>query len=293
MTTKVLITGGAGYLGSVLLRFLSREEQYDITVVDNFTWGYNCPLVFNSYPKIHFLNKNLNALFDFTPYDLIINLVAIPGEALCLENPAKAWVVNHSLPVAIMEQLKPHQYMIHISSTAVYGDRKGKLVDRNTKIDFKGLGIYAGSKAKADLALRWHPRVTILRLGTLFGPSLIMRPNILIHDMMREARRSKYITLYGNIKAKRPIIHVEDVAQRIRIVMNERHEYSRRIFNFATGNFTKQDIAHKIAEICNVPVIRSYEQDLAIQDHFVNPCPTSRNITNDLITLKNLYEVVA
>ncbi len=265
--SNILLMGGAGYLGSALLKILEPRRNLSITVVDSMDWGIGHLAGMWDAPRVSFVKKDLINGFDISGYDLIINLAAVAGESLCFHDPSRAYAVNYSLPVKIASQLGVKQRMIHISSSAVYGDLRSKIANELTGINLAHLKTYARSKALADVALTSNRRVAILRLPTLYGISPLMRSWLIVHDMARDAVKNGIVTLYGKADASRPFIHVSDAAMFILWAMDNIDSILGLVKCRATENMTKRTLAQIIARHSGAEVMTSEGKDLAVQDH--------------------------
>jgi len=259
--------GGAGYLGSALLKTLEPRRNLFITVIDSINWGRGHLAGMWDAPRVNFINQDLINGFDISGYDLIVNLAAVAGESLCIHDPSRAYAVNYSLPVKIASQLGIKQRMIHISSSAVYGDLRGKIANESTGINLAHLKTYARSKALADVALTSNRRVAILRLPTLYGISPLMRPWLIVHDLARDAVKNGIVTLYGKTDASRPFMHVSDAAMFILWAMENIDSILGQVKCRATENMTKGTLAQIIARHSGAEVMIAEGKDLAVQDH--------------------------
>lgn len=265
--TSILIMGGAGYLGSALIKTLEPRRNLSITVADSMDWGIGNLAGIWDAPRLRFIKQDLISGFDIADYDLIINLAAVAGESLCIHDSSRAYAVNYSLPVKIASQLGVKQRMIHISSSAVYGDLRGRIANESTGVNLAHLKTYARSKALTDMALTSNRRVAILRLPTLYGISPLMRSWLIVHDLARDAVKNGIIALYGKADASRPFMHVSDAAMFILWAMENIDSILGLVKCRATENITKGTLAQIIASHSGADVMISDGKDLAVQDH--------------------------
>ncbi len=249
---KILVTGGAGYKGTVLTRRLL-EEGYDVTLLDNFMYGYE--------PIMHLAtNKNLeiikhdirNGIPDIRRYDVIFHLAGISGFPACASNPHSAQLINVEATRLIAKDLSEGQMLINASTTSLYG-KSGLPCDEGTAVD--PVSTYARTKLAAEEILHEKPNVVSLRFATVFGFSTRMRMDLMINDFVYKAVKEKVIVLFDSF-AKRTFIHVDDAADCYLFAMNNFDTMRGGIFNAGGNNlnFSKEEITDKIRQKVDSPL---------------------------------------
>lgn len=285
---NVLITGGAGYLGCVIAQHLSNYIGL-VTVVDTF--------MHRNYGILGLMqNKHLRVLkqdafkTDLEPYDCIINLAAIAGEVACID-ACRDDVIRHNcrLPLRIADRIRDDQFMIHASTTAVYGDSFGDYIDDTEPESGVCPGLYAWSKREAEIGLEGRANVAIVRIPTLYGISPVMRKNILIHDMCEQAVRDGMIGIYGDIYARRPVGEVSEVAEKIFDIMKARIAGTHLL---AAENTNKDFIANQIARVANCPIMKVPGEDLVLQDHAVHDRNLKKYLSAHIEGIVDAYRIM-
>lgn len=265
---KILITGGAGYKGTVLARKLL-EQGYGVTILDNFMYGYE--------PVMHLAtNKNLeiirhdirNGIPDIGKYDIIFHLAGISGFPACASNPHSAQLINVEATRLLARDLSPGQMLINASTTSLYG-KSGKPCDEDTAVD--PVSTYAMTKLTAEKILHEKPNVISLRFATVFGFSTRMRMDLMINDFVYKAVKEKVIVLFDSF-AKRTFIHVDDAAECYLFAMNNSGKMAGGIFNAGGNNlnFSKEEITDKIRQKVEFSVVNSEVKDKDLRHFIVN-----------------------
>lgn len=227
----ILVVGGAGFLGSHVASLLGSS----CVVYDNLTY------------RDEFLNDVRFVYGDVTDYDhlgkclddanTVVWLAAIVGDAACNISPGKATEVNVDAVKFLAERFNGK--IIFTSTASVYGRHDG-LADENTA--FNPQSLYAETKVRAEDALK-DKDALILRLGTLHGLSDRMRFDLVVNAMTRDAVEKDTVTVFGG-KQSRPLIHVREVAEHIRMWTAG---YTPGTYNFASENVTINEVAERVA----------------------------------------------
>jgi len=237
---KLLIAGGAGYVGSVLIpRLLDRG--YKVDVVDLFWFGNNLPR------QVGVLNKDIFHLSveDLEPYDQVIFLAGLSNDPMAEFSPSKNFIFNAAAPAYLAytaKNAKVKRY-IYASSCSVYGYTENELFDETRPVSSNypyGISKLQGEQAATQLADDDFS-VIALRKGTISGYSPRMRFDLIINTMFKNAVREHVITV-NNPSIWRPILSIEDAATAyIRAV--EANSKLSGIFNIASGNYTVGEVA--------------------------------------------------
>ena len=246
---RILLTGGAGYLGSVLLpKLLAR--QHDVRVVDNGYFGF--AHLKNLLPHIELVREDLcriNSDFAFARtllegVDVVIHLAAMSNDPSAELDPSVTRTVNTHTTVTLAKAAKAMGVrFIFSSSCSVYGGSE-KLIDENGKR--APLTTYAVSKMEAEDELlklvdkNWNP--IILRNGTLFGFSPRMRFDLVVNTFSLFSCLKNEIKVFGAGDQWRPFLHVSDCARAF-LFFAEKPDCEHIIYNVAHENMTVTQVA--------------------------------------------------
>jgi len=240
---KLLIAGGAGYLGSALIPKLL-ERQYTVDVVDLFWFGNHLP------PETGVVNADIFSLqvADLDGYDQVVFLAGLSNDPMAEYSPSKNFVFNAAAPafLAYMAKKAGARRFVYASSCSVYGYTENELYDETKPVSSVypyGISKLQGEQAVMNLADD-NFSVIALRKGTASGYSPRMRLDLIINTMFAHAIRDGEITVH-NPSIWRPIISIEDAATAyVRAI--EANERISGIFNVASGNYTVGEAADQV-----------------------------------------------
>jgi len=247
---KILVTGGAGYIGSTLVRVLI-EEGYDVKVIDNLTYGGESIKNLD----IELIKGDIRSSRDITRavkgVDAIINLAAIVGDPCGRSFPDETISINYAALRKLIEVSKKEgvSRIIHASTCSVYGFNDEICTETTTP---NPLSLYAMTKVLGEHLLKNQEGVdwTILRLGTVFGLSYRMRFDLVLNLLIAKALVNKKITVYGRGTQYRPFVHVKDASNTF-LELLDKDWAINEIFNVVAFNKSVEDIAKEIQ--CEVP----------------------------------------
>lgn len=251
---KILIAGGAGYIGSVLGPKLL-ERGYEVDVVDLFWFGNHLP------SDIDVIQKDIFQLEipDLEPYEQVLFLAGLSNDPMAEYAPSENFTFNAAAPayLAYVAQKAKVKRYIYANSCTVYGYTDNELFDETRPASSKhayGISKLQGEQAVMNL-MNDQFSVISLRMGTVCGYSPRMRLDLVINTMFKDAMRNGEITV-NNPAIWRPIISMEDsVNAYVRAI--EASERISGIFNVASGNYT-------IGEVGDL-VKNTVEEQLAIK----------------------------
>jgi nucleoside-diphosphate-sugar epimerase len=237
---KILVAGGAGYIGNVLIPRLI-DRGYKVDVVDLFWFGNNLPR------QVGILNKDIFHLSveDLEPYDQVIFLAGLSNDPMAEFSPSKNFIFNAAAPAYLAytaKNAKVKRY-IYASSCSVYGYTENDLYDETRPVSSNypyGISKLQGEQAATQLADDDFS-VIALRKGTVSGYSPRMRFDLIINTMFRHAVRENVITV-NNPSIWRPILGIEDAATAYIRAVEANYKLSG-IFNIASGNYTVGEVA--------------------------------------------------
>lgn len=270
---KVLITGGAGYLGSTLAEHLL-NNGYSVTVLDNLMYKQLSLLHLFKKEGFKFISgdvrdkENLQKLVS--EHDVIIPLAAIVGMPACKANPQLTIDVNFKQVVNIIEVLKDTQKLILPNTNSQYGSSPDIITEESP---FKPLSLYAETKCDAENAMLENGNGISLRLATVFGVSPRMRQDLLVNDFVYKSINDGYLVLF-EAHFKRNYIHVQDIARTFQFMIENYEECKGQAFNvgLSTANLSKMELAEKIKEYVPSLVIKQdeFKEDFDKRNYIVS-----------------------
>jgi len=265
---QVLVTGGGGYIGSVLVPRLLKEG-YKVKVLDRFFFGKE---TLNSVLK----NKNLKLIQDdirwFDPkilknVDVVIDLAALSNDPSGELNPKKTFEINHKgrERVAKLSKKAGAKQYILASSCSIYGFRDA-ILDEKSPIN--PLTTYAKANRRAEIAAKKLSddkfTTTMLRFATVFGLSPRMRFDLAVNGMVLGFFKNKQIPIMRNGKQWRPFIHVKDVAEAyVKTIQASKDKINGEIFNVGSDDQNIQilPLAKQVAKAIGIPFKKHWYGD--------------------------------
>ncbi len=270
---KVLITGGAGYIGSVLAPMIL-EQGHEVTIFDSLMFGAQPLLGFCSHPRLKIVKGDIRdaaavAKVMHDP-DWILHLAAIVGYPACAADPTLSVTTNVDGTRNILDQMGRGQRLIFASTGSTYGKVLGVA---NEETPIAPLTLYGQTKRDAEMLIRDSGRQhSILRFATVFGSSPRMRLDLLVNDFVYQAVHNRQIVLFEGY-FRRTFLHSSDAAAIYPFAMQNFDAMSGKVFNVGdeSMNYTKREIAVKIkeyvdfylheAQVGSDPDQRDYEVD--------------------------------
>jgi nucleoside-diphosphate-sugar epimerase len=270
---KVLITGGAGYLGSVLTEVLLGKE-YQVTVLDNLIYKQTSVAPFSYHKNFKFIlgdvtdNSILKPLVE--SHDIIIPLAAIVGMPACKAQPELTVKVNYEQVKNITEWMTKEQKIIIPNTNSQYGSSTEVITEESP---FKPLSLYAETKCDAEKAVLDSGNGIVLRLATVFGMSYRMRMDLLVQDFVYKAMTDGYLVLFES-HFVRNYIHVRDIANTFLFMIENYDECNNNAFNvgLTSANCTKLELAQTIQKYIPDLVIveNNFKQDFDQRNYMVS-----------------------
>jgi nucleoside-diphosphate-sugar epimerase len=270
---KVLITGGAGYLGSVLTEVLLGKE-YQVTVLDNLIYKQTSIAPFSYHKNFKFIlgdvtdNSILKPLVE--SHDVIIPLAAIVGMPACKAQPELTVKVNYEQVKNITEWMTKEQKIIIPNTNSQYGSSTEIITEESP---FKPLSLYAETKCNAEKAVLDSGNGIVLRLATVFGMSYRMRMDLLVQDFVYKAMTDGYLVLFES-HFVRNYIHVRDIANTFLFMIENYDECNNNAFNvgLTSANCTKLELAQTIQKYIPDLVIveNNFKQDFDQRNYMVS-----------------------
>jgi nucleoside-diphosphate-sugar epimerase len=270
---KILITGGAGYIGSMLAPMLL-AKGHKITIYDSFMYGAIPLLGFSMNPNLEIIKGDVRdaaALAKVVKdHDWILHLAAIVGYPACAADPHLATTTNVDGTRNVLEAMGKGQRLVFASTGSTYGKVEGVATEETP---IAPLTLYGKSKRDAEMMIRDSNKDhVILRFATVFGSSPRMRIDLLANDFVYQALHNRQIVLFEGY-FRRTFLHSTDAAAVYPFTMENFDRMNGKVFNVGdeSMNYTKREVALEIrkhvdyylheAQIGTDPDQRDYEVD--------------------------------
>ena len=251
MNLHVLVTGGAGYLGSVLCERLL-AAGYRVTTVDDMMYQQRSLLHLCANPQFDFVlgdvrdEKLMRGLVKEA--DVLIPLAAVVGAPACDRDPLLARSVNLKAVRLLKSLRSAQQPIIYPTTNSGYGTQSGDLFcTEDTPLE--PISLYGQTKSQAETELLEAPNVITLRLATVFGMSPRMRLDLLVNHFVYAAITDGYIVVFEK-DFKRNYIHIRDVADCFVHCIENFKQMAGRPYNAGldAANLSKEELALKIKD---------------------------------------------
>jgi nucleoside-diphosphate-sugar epimerase len=269
--SKVLVTGGAGYIGSVLVDSLI-NRKYDVTVVDNLMYKQTSLTQYCHLPNFKFVKGDVRDWNMMQPLvdeaDVIIPLACIVGMPACKKYPELTQDTNQTAIEWLARNTRDDQKIIFPTTNSGYGiGQDGIHCTEETPL--KPISLYGVTKVKAEEALLQRGNAVTFRLATVFGMSPRMRLDLLVNDFTYKAFKDKYIVLFES-HFKRNFIHIRDVIKAFLFAIDRFDQMKGKAYNvgLSTANISKK-------ELCEA--IKQFIPDFYIAESEINEDPDKRN----------------
>jgi len=275
---NILITGGAGYIGSVLVPELL-HDGHNVTVLDNFIFGQSSLNHVCYHPNFKVYRGDVRIEADMLPLmkdaDIIIPLAAYVGAPFCDRDPIGATTTNKDAIFMMMKYLDKDQVVIMPTTNSAYGT--GDNCTEESPLN--PISRYAIDKVEVEKVLMNHSNATSLRLATVFGMSPRMRIDLLVNDMTYRAVYDGFVVLFES-HFKRNYIHVRDVVQAFKMAIAQ-ETMRGQIYNvgLSSANVSKR-------ELCDI--IKTYVPRFEIVEAEIGKDKDQRNymVSNEKIELE-------
>lgn len=248
---NILVTGGAGYIGSLLVPALL-AQGHKVTVLDNllyrqFSLGQVC-----ADPNFDVIRGDIRderLMTELLPrFDVIVPLAALVGAPLCQQDPVAAETVNRDAPLAMLKKLSREQRLLVPITNSGYGvGETGKSCTEETPM--RPISLYGIHKVEVEKAvLDWGNAISF-RLATVFGMAPRMRIDLLVNDFVHRAVTDRFVVLF-EAHFKRNYIHIRDVVRAFQHGIENFETMKGQPFNvgLSDANFSKLELCGKIAE---------------------------------------------
>ena len=259
---KIIITGGAGYIGSILVPKLL-EKGFEVTVIDSlmfdqFTLTNCCGSNRFEFIKADVRNEGVIKK-HIQNKDIIIPLAALVGAPLCNSNPSDTKTINRDASLMINNLRTDNQKMIFPTTNSGYGvGDKDKFCTEDTPLN--PISSYGKYKVEVEQEILNSQNGITLRLATVFGASPRMRMDLLVNDFTYQAYKNSSIVLFES-HFKRNFIHVQDVCRAFMHAIKNFDSMKNQAYNvgLSSANMSKMDLCKKIKEY--VPNFEIYQSE--------------------------------
>ena len=292
---KILVTGGAGYKGVILVRELLKKG-YEVTILDNFMYGYDSVLGFSDVKNCTIIRKDIRNLeiSDVKQYDVIFHLAGISGYPACEANPHSAEIINVHSTKKLVSFLSKEQLLVYASTTSFYGS-SGEVMDEKSLV--APTSLYGRTKYEGEKSCMTHANAVSLRFATLFGVSGKMRTDLLVNDFVHKAITERSLVLFDS-KSIRTYLHVRDAINAYLMVLDQTPKMLGQVFNVGSNelNFSKLELAERIKKFIDFTIIDSDLSDFDKRNFVINYDKINSlgfkqtiSIEEGILELKKLY----
>lgn len=248
MSARVLVTGGLGYIGSVLCERLL-AAGHTVTALDNLTFGTGQQGLFHlcENERFDFVNGDVRDESLMTKRvraaDVIVHLAAVVGAPACDRDPILATSVNLDAVRMLNRLRSPSQIIVYPNTNSGYGATSGEAFCTEDS-PLTPISLYGRTKVEAEKVLLESGRAVGFRLATVFGMSPRMRLDLLVNHFVYAALTDKYLVLFEK-DFKRNFVHVRDVADCFAYAIDNATAMQGKVYNLGldSANLSKEQLA--------------------------------------------------
>lgn len=280
---RVLITGGAGYLGSVMVRrFL--ELGYEVTVIDNLMYKQSSLLDCCVAQQFNFVRCDCRDVGTYrkeiSRADVVIPLAAITGAPACDRDKIAAKSTNLDAIWDLCRNLSNRQFVVYPNTNSGYGAMGGETTECTEESPLNPISYYGQLKCDAEKIVMDREMSTTFRLATVFGASQRMRLDLLVNDFVHRAVTDKFVVLFQS-HFKRNYISIHDVASAFAFATKASDKMKREVYNLglSDANLSKR-------ELCEL--IKTHIPNFTVVDAEIGEDPDRRNY---IVSNKKLNDV--
>ena len=279
MGFNILVTGGAGYIGSILVPELL-NSGHTVTVLDNFMYKQNSLAHICNHPEFNIENGDIRVESTIKPLlknaDIVIPLAAYVGAPICSKDPVGASTVNKDAIKLMLSSLSKEQRVLMPTTNSAYGsgDENNYCTEES---ELNPISQYAIEKVEIEKVLLEHELAISFRLATVFGMSLKMRIDLLVNDFVYRAVNDRFVVLFES-HFKRNYLHVRDVTRAFIHGIENFDSMKGEIYNVGLSdtNISKKELCERI---------QNYVQDFIFLEEELGKDPDQRNyiVSNEKI----------
>jgi nucleoside-diphosphate-sugar epimerase len=249
MKSKILVTGGAGYIGSILVPALL-AEGHSVTVLDSFRYNQSSLLDVCQDERLSIVRGDAREEATLAPLvreaDVLLPLAALVGVPVCEADPVAARTVNLDAILLLLKLRSPRQRILYPCTNSGYGiGQKDRFCSEETPL--KPISLYGRTKVDAEKAVLDAGGTISFRFATIFGASPRMRTDLLVNDFVQRALRDGAVVLY-EAHAKRNYLHVRDAARAFLHGLKHYDAMAGGPYNvgLSDANLSKKELCEKI-----------------------------------------------
>ena len=249
MSLNILVTGGAGYLGSTMVPELL-SDGHKVTVLDNFMFKQSSLNHCCYHPNFSIIKGDIRQKSVLAPLmksaDVIIPLAALVGAPLCNLDPVGATTINHEAIELMISLISQDQIVLMPTTNSAYGTGDADNYC-NEESPLRPISQYAIEKVEIEKKLMQQQNAISFRLATVFGMSPRMRIDLLVNDFTYRAVNDGFVVLFES-HFKRNYVHVRDVSRVFRHALNNHDSMKGEIYNvgLSEANVSKKELCQTI-----------------------------------------------
>ena len=257
---NILVTGGAGYIGSLLVPALL-QDGHKVTVLDNFMYRQNSLFDCCANPNFEVVNgdvRNLELVEKLVQdKDYIFPLACITGFPASKKDPVAAVTVTRDAIKDMLPMLKPEQRIIYPNTNSGYGVGEGQTFCTEES-PLRPVSLYGKLKVETEQAIRERGNCVVFRLATVFGASPRMRVDLLVNNFVYRAYKDRAVVLFES-SFKRNYVHVRDVVGAFIYAMQNFDAMNNEVYNLGLdeANYTKMELCKEIQK--QLPELNIFE----------------------------------
>ena len=299
---NILITGGAGYIGSELVSHFIKENK--VTVLDNLMYSKDSLLRYAQEKNFNFIKGDVRdtSLLEkcVKDADVIIPLAALVGFPLCDKDPRAAQEINHDANTWIAKNKSKDQLVIYPCTNSGYGVSDGGNVCTEES-PLNPISLYGVTKVAAEKDFKNVENHVTFRLATVYGPSSRMRTDLLVNNFVLRAKKDKVLVLY-ECEFMRNYVHIHDVCKAFKFVLNDWEGCKNQTYNVGNDslNMNKLQLAEKIQNHLPLEIIRAeFNSDPDVRDYIVSSQKIydkgyvcEKNLDDGIEELIKVYDII-